>query len=149
MPHRQPRLPRGVAIDPNLSERPSRPFHAPLAGATVLSPFGQRGRRFHTGIDLRSSRAGGDPVRAAREGRVIQAGTMRGYGRIVSIRHDDGFLTRYAHLKSIKVKAGQRVKTGEVVGSVGRTGRASTPHLHFETLTPSGKYADPAMILMP
>lgn len=144
---RAPRLPRGVAIDPHLSERPSRPFHLPLAGARVISPFGRRGRGFHTGIDLRSSRKGGEPVRAARDGRVIQAGIMRGYGRIVSIRHEDGFMTRYAHLRAFRVKAGQRVEAGDVVGFVGRSGRASTPHLHFETLTPSGKYADPAALL--
>jgi murein DD-endopeptidase MepM/ murein hydrolase activator NlpD len=119
-------------------------YQAPLARMEVLSRFGPRGRRMHEGIDLRQSRAGGDPVMAAAAGVVVEAGWMRGYGREILLRHADGWHTRYGHLRSFKVKKGQTVKAGEVLGTTGATGRASTPHLHFEILTPGRRHVDPA-----
>lgn len=123
--------------------KPSESFSHPLAGARVLSRFGKRGRRFHTGVDLQLSRNGGEPVRASRGGVVMRAGTMSGYGRIVEIRHADGFSTRYAHLRKIDVKLKQKVVRGDIIGRVGKSGRASTPHLHFEILTPKFRFTDP------
>lgn len=119
-------------------------FRLPLEGARVLSPFGRRGRRFHEGLDLRRSRGGGEPVLAAADGVVVEAGHRRGYGRQVLLRHANGWYTRYAHLRSFRARAGREVKQGEPLGAVGATGRASTPHLHFEVLTPSRRPVDPA-----
>jgi murein DD-endopeptidase MepM/ murein hydrolase activator NlpD len=119
-------------------------FRSPLPGAKVLSRFGRRGRRHHDGIDIRLSRRGGEPVLAAAAGRVAEAGSHRGYGRMVLIEHADGWYTRYAHLRAFDVKEGQWVEGGQKVGRVGRTGRASGPHLHFEVLTPRRRPVDPA-----
>lgn len=99
------------------------------------------------GVDLQKSRKGGETVLASRSGRITYAKRMQGYGNIVSIFHKDGYATRYAHLKSFKVKTGTLVETGQPVGIVGRTGRASTPHLHFEVITPDGKFVDPMYFL--
>src|SRR5262245_43021716 len=79
-------------------------FAHPLPGPKLLSPCGKRELRFHTGVDLQKSRAGGEPVLASRAGVVVRAQTMSGYGRMVEIRHEDGFSTRYAHLKKIDVR---------------------------------------------
>lgn len=119
-------------------------FRSPLPGARVLSSFGKRGRRFHEGIDLKLSRGGGEPVLAAAAGRVVEAGLGRGYGRMVLIKHPNGWYTRYAHLRSYPVRKDQQVEAGAKIGAVGGTGRASTPHLHFELLTPQRRPVDPA-----
>lgn len=134
-------------LAPEKGVRPSAAFGSPLIGFKVLSRFGPRGRRFHTGIDLRARRGGGDPVLAARSGKVTRAQIMSGYGRLVEIRHDDGFHTRYAHLRRIAVRRGQNVRKGDRIGTVGATGRATTEHLHFEILTPGHRYLDPAPFL--
>ncbi len=128
---------------------PTGQFQIPLANADVLSHFGRRGRRFHTGIDLRAHRGGGDPVLAAREGKVTRVQRMSGYGNLIEIRHADGFSSRYAHLKKIQVKVGQKVSALQPIGLVGATGRASTAHLHFEILTPAYRFCDPAPLLFP
>lgn len=122
-------------------------MHTPLPGARLLSPFGRRGDGFHTGVDIKDAARGGDVVRAAAAGRVTRAGTMRGYGNIVSIRHVGGWISRYAHLRTIRVAAGNKVAPGHIVGTVGQTGRASTPHLHFEVMTPSGRFIDPLIVV--
>jgi murein DD-endopeptidase MepM/ murein hydrolase activator NlpD len=131
-------------LPPEAEARPSAVFAEPLKGAHLLSPFGPRGSRYHTGLDLQVSRKGGEPVRASRAGVVTRATVMSGYGRVVEVRHEDGFTTRYAHLKSMNVTVKQRVEQGETLGLVGQTGRATTPHLHFEILTPKFRFANPA-----
>jgi murein DD-endopeptidase MepM/ murein hydrolase activator NlpD len=68
---------------------------------------------------------------------------MSGYGRLVEIRHNDGFTTRYAHLKKMDVKLHQKVHRGQAIGRVGQSGRATTPHLHFEILTPKFRFKNP------
>lgn len=111
----------------------------------LLSRFGRRGRRMHEGLDIRISRKGGEPVHAAAAGRVAESNARhRGYGRQVLIEHPDGWFTRYAHLRAAVVQPGQWVEAGEKVGIVGRSGRASGPHLHFEILTPKRRQVDPA-----
>jgi murein DD-endopeptidase MepM/ murein hydrolase activator NlpD len=140
--------PRTNVVVYNGHAHPSGPFLFPLKNAEVLSKFGERTFGFHTGLDLRATRGGGDPVLASRAGRVIQASVMKGYGRIVVIKHSDGFITRYAHLKSFAVSRGQEVKALQPIGVVGRSGRATTAHLHFEILTPSGRFTDPADYLI-
>lgn len=107
----------------------------------LSSLFGPRKRingtwGFHHGIDMAAAK--GTAVKAARQGAVVEAGFQKGYGNTVLIVHDDGFLkTRYAHLHAIRVRKGQIVKQGELIGTVGDTGfvrRTSKDgsHLHFE-----------------
>jgi murein DD-endopeptidase MepM/ murein hydrolase activator NlpD len=93
--------------------------------------FGPRGTRFHTGIDYPGAR--GAPVSASASGRVTFAGwSAGGWGYLVAIAHPNGVRTLYAHLSRIGVRVGQRVTTGQRVGRVGASGRATGPHLHFE-----------------
>ena len=106
------------------------PLAWPLTHAKLGDPFGPRGDRFHTGIDL-IARAG-TPVYAARNGRVSFADWSDGYGFLVILDHGHGERTFYAHLSRIDVKVGVLVGQGVRVGLVGRTGDATGPHLHFE-----------------
>jgi hypothetical protein len=106
------------------------PFVMPVKGQ-ILSKFGPRHRRMHTGTDIRLN--SGDTVRCAFDGRVRLAKTFRGYGNLVLVRHSNGLETIYAHLKAIKVKVNDTVKAGDLIGLGGRTGRATCNHLHFET----------------
>ncbi len=85
---------------------------------------------FHDGVDIKAPR--GTPVRATAEGKVIFAGWKAGYGKTVIIKHAYGFRTLYSHLSKIKVRAGRWVKSGDVIGYVGSTGRSTGPHVHYE-----------------
>jgi len=138
-PSRYARLKESV----NFRETPPQFLKAPLKNYVVLSPFGKRGKSFHTGIDVRSKGGQSLIILAAGAGRVIKAGKMNGYGRFVSIRHEKGYVTLYAHLRKFLVKAGQWVKGGDPVGLMGKTGRAKSVHLHFEVIDPDGFFIDP------
>ncbi len=96
-----------------------------------ISPFTGK-RQFHAGLDI--STRPGTPIVAPADGVVTFAGREGGYGKMVVINHGHGLVTRYGHLKSFKVKQGQKVKRGQVIGAVGNTGRSSGPHLHYEVL---------------
>lgn len=89
-------------------------------------------RRPHPGVDI--SADFGSPVVATADGRVTSAGSERGYGRLVEIDHGGGYVTRYAHLKSVNVRVGQPVERGDVLGDVGRSGLATGPNLHYEVI---------------
>lgn len=106
-------------------------FVFPCSGH-VISKYGYRGKRMHTGIDIKQKH--GDSIVAAWGG-VVRMARMGyyGYGGIVVIRHDNGLETVYAHLSRVSVRSNQKVEAGELIGRAGRTGRASTEHLHFET----------------
>jgi hypothetical protein len=93
------------------------------------SPFGRRAQ-FHKGIDVSNER--GTPIVAAAPGRVIRALFNGGYGRMVEIDHGYGLTTRYAHLNRILVEEGDEIARGAVIGTMGRTGRVTGVHLHFE-----------------
>lgn len=114
--------------------------------ARVSSAYGWRndpikGRaKFHGGIDLAARY--GTEVPAAAAGTVVSAGEQGGYGLTVVVRHQNGFESRYAHLASLDVQAGDRVTQGQQVGRVGTTGRSTGPHLHFE-VTQAGRRVDP------
>ncbi len=119
-------------------------FVMPIKGQ-ILSKYGIRHRRMHTGTDIRLN--SGDTVRCAFDGRVRLAKSFRGYGNLVLVRHSNGLETIYGHLKAIKVKVNDTIKAGDLVGLGGRTGRASCNHLHFETRLfgepfDAGKYID-------
>jgi murein DD-endopeptidase MepM/ murein hydrolase activator NlpD len=120
--------------------RLAHPLVAPLGDL-----FGPRGNRFHAGIDIPSP--AGTPVAAAGSGRVVFAGPSgSGWGRMVLIAHGRGVRTRYAHLSRIRVRLGQEVGTGSIIGRVGATGEATGPHLHFEVLV-RGANVDPLSAL--
>ncbi len=111
-------------------------FAKPLSRCIVTSPFGWRyhpiyhTKLFHSGVDFRAKI--GTPVKASADGRVIFAGWLRGYGRVIVIKHKKGFETRYAHLSKIKVRRGQYVKQGQIIALSGNSGISTGPHLHFE-----------------
>jgi murein DD-endopeptidase MepM/ murein hydrolase activator NlpD len=118
----------------------SFPVAAPLG-----DPFGPRGDRFHSGIDLLS--AAGTPVRGAGAGRVTFAGwDPGGYGNLVVIDHGNGVSSWYAHLSRIDITSGAAVTTATQVGLVGATGNATGPHLHFEVRL-RGAVTDPLAVL--
>jgi murein DD-endopeptidase MepM/ murein hydrolase activator NlpD len=96
-----------------------------------ISPFTGR-KEFHSGIDVVARR--GAPVISPADGLVIKARRESGYGIVLEIRHMQGIVTRFAHLKKNLVRAGSRVKRGEIVSQVGSTGRSTGPHLHYEVL---------------
>jgi murein DD-endopeptidase MepM/ murein hydrolase activator NlpD len=101
----------------------------PLQGV-LYSRFGLRQGQRHDGIDLAAPE--GTPVGAAAAGTVVYAGEQAGYGEIVILRHEGGLLTLYAHASALLVRAGETVAAGQPVARVGRSGRTSGPHLHFE-----------------
>lgn len=116
----------------------------PLVG-TISSGFGRRNGRMHEGVDILAP--GGTPVRAAGYGVVIYAGRrMRGYGNAIVLDHGDDVTTLYGHLRRIRVKSGDAVAPGSVIGTVGETGNATTTHLHFE-LRLGGTVVDPEKYL--
>lgn len=118
---------------------PEGAFITPVEG-TVTSNYGQRGRNFHHGIDIAAPR--GTRVEAAKDGKVVFRGRKKKFGKLVVIDHGGGVKTYYAHLSSFKVRKGNRVKRGQLIGKVGKTGRATGHHLHFE-MRVSGRSVDP------
>lgn len=119
----------------------SKQWCFPLPGAKVISPYGQRGGRQHTGADLKTKAK--DKIFAAFDGEVVFSGKFSGYGNLIRIKHANGLETYYAHNSKNMVKVGQHVKAGQVIALVGQTGRATTPHLHFE-IRVNGKPQNPA-----
>lgn len=113
----------------------SMPAVAPVKGI-LTSRFGYRHdpftkrRAFHNGIDIVAPR--GKEVKATGDGVVMKAGRVQGLGNAVYLSHGYGLTTRYGHLWRIAVKAGQKVRRGDVVGYVGNSGRSSGYHLHYE-----------------
>ena len=113
----------------------------PLPDARVISPYG--GARRHSGVDLKTKP--NDEIYAAFDGVVVASGPYYGYGNCIRIRHAYGLETLYSHQSKNMVKKGDKVKAGQVIGLTGRTGRATTEHLHFE-VSFGGKRLDPAII---
>lgn len=103
----------------------------PLPGAKVISPYGARGGRTHSGTDLKTKP--NDNIMAAFDGEVVFSGSYYGYGNLIRIKHANGLETYYSHNSKNLVKQGDHVKAGDVIALTGRTGRATTEHLHFET----------------
>jgi len=105
------------------------PFAWPVEGP-VSSLFGRRRNAWHRGIDIQAEP--GTVVLAAAAGVVVASDTEPRYGRVVKIEHDDGFITVYAHNEENLVAPGIRVAAGDPIATIGRTGRATAHHLHFE-----------------
>jgi len=119
-------------------------FIWPVRGA-ISSWFGDRGGEMHEGVDIVATK--GTPVRASRSGHVIYSSNkIGGYGNMIIIRHPDHFASVYAHLSSFEVRKGQFVTRGNKIGRVGQTGRATSPHLHFE-IRDSRKPVNPLLYL--
>ena len=121
------------------------PFDFPWL-SYVSSPYGYRihpisgEKNLHHGMDI--AVAQGTPIRAVHDGRIVSAGDAGGYGLCVVIEDDKGYQSRYAHCASLSVGAGQEVKRGDVIATVGSTGNSTGPHLHLETML-NGQYLNP------
>ena len=124
----------------------------PVKTGRISSRFNRyrkNGRRKHLGIDISAPRD--TPIYAVLPGTVeaVSGGgyPFRGYGRVTVVKHDNNLWTLYSHCQTIKVKVGQRVKQGEVIATVGRTGRATGNHIHFEVRKEHGYPLDPLKFL--
>jgi murein DD-endopeptidase MepM/ murein hydrolase activator NlpD len=134
--------PKGRPEYYDVAGRPMRTtfLAAPVEFRRMSSAFGLRGHpllgtlRRHAGIDFAAPF--GTPVRAVGDGAVIRAAYVGAFGKLVEIRHRDGMVTRYGHLRGFaaSLRAGRVVTRGQVIGYVGSTGLSTGPHLHFETL---------------
>ncbi len=123
-------------------------------GGRLSSRFGTRvhpifkTRRMHTGVDLAAPT--GTPIYASGDGIIEKAGWASGYGKKVEIEHVNGFETAYGHMSRIAdgIKAGTRVRQGQIIGYVGSTGNSTGPHLHFE-IKVNGRMVDPLSVKLP
>lgn len=106
-------------------------FAWPVSGR-VISDFGVNGSgQRNDGINIAAPL--GTPIRAAASGTISYAGNeLKGYGNLILIKHDDGYVTAYAHAESIVVNRGDTVSKGQIIGYAGTTGDVTTPQLHFE-----------------
>lgn len=124
-------------------------FLMPVAGE-LSSPFGLRRffndlpRNPHSGLDIAAPK--GAPVQAPLDGVVIDTGDFFFNGNSIFIEHGQGLVTLYCHLDSIKVKKGQHVTQGDVIGTVGNTGRATGPHLHW-SISLNNARVDPSLFM--
>lgn len=118
-------------------------FAFPLPGAKVISPYAGK-RKSHSGIDIKTR--ANDTIVAAFDGIVRMSKPYSAYGNVIVIRHYNGLETVYSHNSKNLVKSGDRVKAGTPIALTGRTGRASTEHLHFETRI-DGTHFDPSTII--
>jgi murein DD-endopeptidase MepM/ murein hydrolase activator NlpD len=131
------------------------PSILPVRGGRISDTFGMRLDPFiekvrkHEGLDIAART--GTPVNASAAGIVEKVNRSytpnKGYGKVVIINHGNGIKTRYAHLHKIYVRRGQKVNRWEVIGSVGRTGRATGPHLHYEVIVDRNK-VDPVRYVL-
>ncbi len=110
----------------------------------VSSSFGKRRGRHHDGIDIPA--VSGTHIIASAAGTIVVSGWLKGYGRVIVVKHDDGYHTVYAHNSKNFVSKGQTVSQGEVIARVGSTGRSTGPHLHFE-IRRKNKVRNPAFYL--
>jgi len=118
--------------------REQLPEGRPVSSGWLSSYYGKRTdpfsgkQKFHSGVDFAGNE--GVDVLAVASGVVTWSGKRSGYGTMVEINHGNGLVTRYAHNKENLVEVGDTVKKGQVIGRMGKTGRATGPHVHFEVL---------------
>ncbi len=123
-----------------------KPSGKPIRKGWISSSYGGRtdpftGKQaFHSGIDFSGKH--GSIIQAMAEGVVIWAGKRGNYGRLVEIDHGSGYVTRYAHMSEVSVSVGQKVNKQEIIGIMGKSGRATSEHLHFEVLK-NGRKVNP------
>lgn len=138
-------LARTVSYTQPAAPEPERMFEWPVKGA-ILGRFGtgDLGKR-NDGVNIAAPV--GTPVRAAADGEVVYRGSeVEGYGNLLLIRHDDGFVTAYAHNDAMLVKKGQKVNKGQMIAKVGQSGDVTEPQLHFE-IRQNLKSVDPLAFL--
>lgn len=154
-PDRAPERPATRTAEPAAESAPLRPAAEPAARrlppgrfawpvrGQVVSGFGSKGGGMvNDGMNIAAPR--GTPVRAAADGVILYAGNeVRGFGNLVLVRHDNGWVTAYGHTDRVLVKQGQRVRLGEEIARVGSTGAVASPQLHFQVRR-DGKPVDPA-----
>ncbi len=155
----RPHAPQGPEVQRTLSHRAVQAYtqhnaasemQMPVEGGRISSRFGLRKladderARMHQGLDIAASE--GTPIEAARGGRVVQAGWVRGYGNTVVLDHGDGQTTLYGHASELLVKVGDKVTAGAHIAKVGSTGHSTGPHLHFE-VRQDGRAQDPSKAL--
>ena len=119
------------SFDPRITSRFSHSRYHPIL----------KKRRPHLGVDYGAPR--GTPVLAAGAGRVIFAGRKGGFGKLVRVRHPNGYTTGYAHLSRIGVNRGQEVDQGQRIGRVGSTGLSTVPHLDYRVPDQKGRFINP------
>ncbi|MCK7575410.1 MAG: M23 family metallopeptidase [Chromatiales bacterium] len=118
----------------------------PVRSGYISSTYGFRvhpvrnTRQFHEGVDFAAKR--GTPILAVADGIVVFSGRRNGYGNLIDIRHRDGLVTRYAHNSANLVREGELIRQGQQIGTVGSTGTATGPHVHFEVIR-NGRAVDP------
>lgn len=118
---------------PSAHQRGPFKLNWPVEKVQITQKFKPQKKRPHYGLDLDGVR--NDPIYAAHEGHVIYAGSgFKGYGKVVIVRYDEEWASLYAHLNAISVKEGEYVHPRQLIGKMGRTGRATGVHLHFEMM---------------
>ena len=122
------------------------PTHGWLSSTTGnrADPFTGE-KDYHPGLDISADK--GDPVYSTANGKVVNASAAGNYGNLVIVDHGYGLETRYGHLSAFKVKVGQEVKRGDLLGLVGATGRATGAHLHYEVRA-NGRILNPLQLLL-
>jgi murein DD-endopeptidase MepM/ murein hydrolase activator NlpD len=130
---------RKVASPSTIQSARAQSFDWPVRLARLTRGFIQgNGRKPHWGLDLAAKK--GTSILAAHDGVVVYSGRdFRGYGKLILIENGFGWATLYAHLQTFQVREGERIRQGQVLGTMGQTGRATGVHLHFEIR----KYRDP------
>lgn len=125
-----------IFVIPGLAQATPAGTVYPLMGTRVSSDFGIRRHpvlktvKHHGGIDLAAPKD--SPIRAIRDGTVVFADPYGSYGNFIVISHGGSYTSHYGHCASIQVRTGQKIRAGQVIGTVGSTGRVTGPHLHFE-----------------
>ncbi|MGM0598390.1 MAG: M23 family metallopeptidase [Candidatus Rifleibacteriota bacterium] len=145
-------VPKSFKIVKVKSTKTTKTFYEWPVNGWVSSGFGMRRhpvtrrRAFHTGIDIAARK--GTHINAPVDGKVVSAGRSGFLGRMVKIKTNKGLYLYFGHLKRIKCKNGQRVKKGQLIGTVGISGRSTGPHLHF-SVKERGKFVNPLNYLSP
>jgi murein DD-endopeptidase MepM/ murein hydrolase activator NlpD len=153
--HRLPDVVPHPRSDPEFAEAEPAGFSAPSPSSVafewpvegrIVAAFGvgENGER-NDGINIAADR--GTPIHAAASGTVTYADRLKGYGNLILIKHDNGYVTAYAHAESLNVSQGDRVDRGDVIGFAGATGEVAKPQLHFE-VRQGVKPVDPRPLLL-
>lgn len=133
---------KGKSIKIHLDSLQETEYCFPLPGGKVISPYGRGGGR-HSGVDIKTR--ANDTIRCAFDGVVRMSKPYSAYGNVIVVRHKSGLETIYSHNSKNLVQSGDTVRAGQPIGLTGRTGRATTEHLHFETRI-NGQHFNPNII---